>query len=140
MKAISLWQPWASAIALGHKRIETRHWPTKYLGSIAIHAAKRWTREEREFAIELRESGITVPAYDYPLGAIVATATLYDCMRTEYAMNEMFISPTEQQLGNFARGRYAWLLRDIYALPEPIPYKGAQGLFNIPDGVFDAGR
>ena len=26
MKAISLWQPWASAIALGAKRIETRSW------------------------------------------------------------------------------------------------------------------
>lgn len=26
MKAISLWQPWASAMALGLKSIETRHW------------------------------------------------------------------------------------------------------------------
>ena len=49
MKALSLWQPWASAIALGHKRIEPRHWTTSYRGLIAIHAAKRWTADEREF-------------------------------------------------------------------------------------------
>jgi hypothetical protein len=27
VKALSLWQPWASLIAVGGKRIETRHWP-----------------------------------------------------------------------------------------------------------------
>jgi len=31
MKTISLWQPWASAVAVGSKTIETRHWPTNYL-------------------------------------------------------------------------------------------------------------
>ena len=40
IKAISLWQPWASLIALGGKKIETRSWPTKYRGPLAIHASK----------------------------------------------------------------------------------------------------
>lgn len=43
MKAISLWQPYASLIALGAKTIETRSWapPAQYLETrIAIHAAK----------------------------------------------------------------------------------------------------
>lgn len=39
MKALTLWQPWASLVALGHKRIETRCWETKYRGTLAIHAA-----------------------------------------------------------------------------------------------------
>lgn len=39
MKAITIWQPWASLIACGAKRYETRSWPTKYRGPIAIHAA-----------------------------------------------------------------------------------------------------
>lgn len=134
MKAISLWQPWASAIAMGHKRIETRHWPTKYVGPIAIHAAQRWTREEREFALDLHEHGLM--PMGLPLGAIVATATLYDCMKTEYLLNEMHIGPVERRFGNFARGQYAWMLRDIETFLRPIPYKGQQGLFNIPDEVF----
>lgn len=30
MKAISLWQPWASLMAVGAKRYETRSWGTLY--------------------------------------------------------------------------------------------------------------
>lgn len=46
MKALTLWQPWASAIAVGAKRNETRSWPAvssghAYRGWLAITAAKR---------------------------------------------------------------------------------------------------
>lgn len=44
MKALSLWEPWATLIALGVKRIETRSWPapSSLLGErFAVHAAKR---------------------------------------------------------------------------------------------------
>ena len=36
MKAISLWQPWASAVSVGSKRIETRHWSTNHRGPICF--------------------------------------------------------------------------------------------------------
>ena len=39
MKTLSLIQPWASLIALGEKRIETRSWGTRYRGPLAIHAS-----------------------------------------------------------------------------------------------------
>lgn len=49
MNAISLWQPWASLVAAGIKRIETRSWGTNFRGPIAIHAAKyRLKKRERE--------------------------------------------------------------------------------------------
>lgn len=41
MKALSLWQPWASLWACGAKKYETRSWATKYRGPIAIHAGKQ---------------------------------------------------------------------------------------------------
>lgn len=41
MKAITIWQPWASLLACGAKRYETRSWATKYRGPIAIHAAMK---------------------------------------------------------------------------------------------------
>ena len=50
MKAISLTQPWASLMALGCKTIETRCWPTKERGYIAIHAAKKMTTADKDFA------------------------------------------------------------------------------------------
>jgi activating signal cointegrator 1 len=40
MKALTLTQPWASLVAIGAKKIETRSWSTDYRGPLAIHAAK----------------------------------------------------------------------------------------------------
>lgn len=56
MKAISLWQPWASLIACGAKPYETRSWapPRDLIGQpIAIHAAKKIDKGAAEFAEEL---------------------------------------------------------------------------------------
>lgn len=39
MKAITIWQPWATLLPLGIKLYETRSWATSYRGPIAIHAA-----------------------------------------------------------------------------------------------------
>lgn len=39
-KILTLSQPYASLVALGAKRIETRSWRTSYRGPLAIHAAK----------------------------------------------------------------------------------------------------
>jgi len=129
MRAISLWQPWATAIAVGTKRVETRHWSTNYTGPLAIHAAKRWGPDERNFASMEQMMG-RLPK-EIPLGAIVATCTLMGCRRTEDVEHQ--ITAIERIYGNYTPGRFAWFLTDIVALPEPIPFKGAQGFFNVPD-------
>lgn len=36
IKVITVWQPWATLIALRVKRLETRSWATKYRGPLAI--------------------------------------------------------------------------------------------------------
>ena len=38
MKALTIIQPWATLLAAGKKRIETRSWKTNYRGEILIHA------------------------------------------------------------------------------------------------------
>lgn len=56
MKAISLWQPWASLIACGAKPFETRHWapPRELIGQpIAIHAAKKIDKQAAQLAQDL---------------------------------------------------------------------------------------
>ncbi len=56
MKAISLWQPWASLVACGAKPFETRHWapPDKLIGqTIAIHAAKKIDKDAAKMAEDL---------------------------------------------------------------------------------------
>lgn len=128
MKAISLWQPWASAIALGHKRIETRHWTTKWRGEIAIHASQRFGTAERAFASVERSLG-RIPER-IPLGAIVAIARIVDVRTTEDLIAEG-MGPIEKLYGNYEPGRFGWVLEDIRALAEPIGCKGRQGFFNL---------
>jgi hypothetical protein len=95
MKAISIYQPTAAAIALGAKRIETRPWPTKHRGPISIHAAKRWRIHQSIQVVSswtwcaiLRPLGIRMGG-DVELesvlsfGAIVAVADLTDCRPTD---------------------------------------------------------
>ena len=80
MRAITLHQPWASLIALGHKTTETRSWPAPktLVGSrIAIHAAKRRSRRNKwnDRVVE------AMACVDLPLGVIVATARVDGCVR-----------------------------------------------------------
>lgn len=132
MRAISLWQPWASAMAVGLKMNETRSWSTNYRGPVAIHAAIRWTREEQSYYIHHPDYSL-LPAM-VPLGKIVAIGNLVMCTPVENVI------PTERERswGNYSEGRYAWIFDDVRALPEPIPFKGAQGFFNVPDQLVTA--
>ena len=122
-KALSLWQPWATAIALGFKRIETRSWYTPYRGPLLIHAAKT-----REGGSPPAKWGVV------PYGALVARCTLVDVIRAETAQ----VSDAEEQWGNFTRGRWAWLLSDVVPLVPPIPWRGRQGLFDVDLGLCGA--
>jgi hypothetical protein len=132
MKAISLWQPWASAIALGHKRVETRHWSTPYRGPLAIHAAKRFGPAERHFAST--EVALGRLPNRIPLGAIVATCRLVDVRPTDEL--KLTVSAIERLYGNYEPGRFGWLLEDIQPLAEPIAWTGKQGFFSVPDELF----
>jgi hypothetical protein len=159
MRAISLWQPWASAVALGSKTIETRHWSTDYRGPLAIHAAKRrvlgelihlqsfWNWQGAMSALRTGSAWVEFEKV-LPYGAIVAVATLADCLPTDSFTNGELDAPrqpqgessdiynwTERQMGNFELGRFGWVLSDIRPLIEPVPFIGRQGFFNVPDDL-----
>jgi hypothetical protein len=198
MKALSLWQPWASLIALGVKTIETRGWATKYRGPLAIHAAQRLPRDfdnvgafrvteypdmegPRPTRFELMGEGPDgwVREHAMPFGAIAAVCTLVDCLPIlEEDVDEMTgpcvlmndkplswddievwepcsIQPAdivdgevrpngslldgfhrtetkygERPYGEYASGRFAWMLADVVRLDKPIRCGGRQGLWN----------
>lgn len=132
MKALTLTQPWASAIAVGLKSVETRNWRTPYRGPIAIHAAVGYPREAQTFASSLRDLGKPLPSR-IPLGAVVATANLVRIARTEDIYPSL--SGTEQMLGDYTPGRWAWVLEDVVAVPEPIFVRGALGLWELDDAL-----
>ncbi|HEY7062646.1 MAG TPA: ASCH domain-containing protein [Chloroflexota bacterium] len=139
MKAITLHQPYATLIAIGAKRIETRSWRTHNRGPLAIHAARAWTADARAlcahqpFRSALQQGGYT-GAEALPLGAVVAVCHLSDCLRIE-ARSGLWpaeLPPedsSERKFGNYAPGRYMWLLQDIVQLPIPRAARGKQGFW-----------
>ena len=128
MKALTLTQPWASAVAFGYKHIETRSWQTSYRGRLAIHAAKGFPGWAKEFAQQERAVG-RYPGEGIPLGAIVAVATLVRIRRAEEVAYE--IGGLERLYGDYSFGRFAWVLEDIDPLTEPVYCTGAQGLWDV---------
>ncbi len=136
MKAISLWQPWASALMLGKgfKEHETRHWSTNYRGLVAIHAAKRWTRDEVYALDELVSAGF--PLNSPPRGCVLGYAELRDCVEITDVSTPPRM-PRDRIAGNWTPGRFAWRFTNHVLLPEPIPYRGAQGFFDVPDSLLN---
>jgi hypothetical protein len=47
MKALSLWQPHATLVAIGAKPYETRSWETSYRGPLAIYATVNFPKQAR---------------------------------------------------------------------------------------------
>ena len=131
MKVISIIEPWASLIKEKVKYIETRSWKTNYRGKIYIHASLKKVPKKDErinILISLLENK------NFKYGHIIAEATLVDCIY----MDEEFISKIKNNnkeyiCGEYSIGRYAWVLKDIKELNEPIPAKGNLGIWNYND-------
>lgn len=129
IKAITLHQPWASLIALGAKRLETRSWNPKWRGTLVIHAGKELSVDttDRVFISLLRDAGIT-DVYKLPLGAAVAVCELRAVYRTEEVIDRL--SAHERAFGNYQPGRSAWHLVNVRPLLPPIVVRGQQGLWD----------
>lgn len=140
MKVISIIQPWATLIALGEKRFETRSWRTKYKGNLAIHSSKKIDRSafKRVPIVQtLKKHGIVI-LDDLPTGMILATCNLEGCFEvledkgdSAVLGNEYHIaSGNEYHFGDFNKGRYGWLVSNVNVLDNSIPAKGQLGLWN----------
>lgn len=119
MKAITIHQPFASAIAFGAKRFETRTWKTHFRGKIAISAGKKPVPEEFKQYFEMDV---------YPMGCIVCITEITDCILMDKKLIES-ISDREFNLGDWVVGNYAWKLGTV-ELFKTIPVVGKQGLWN----------
>jgi activating signal cointegrator 1 len=136
------------------KHIETRDWATTYRGPLLIHQTKglgeMFANEAALWDLCLREpfrTTLTAAGYDnpgrLPRGAIVAVCELKAIAKVEHFVDgewsgavlhygsQMTELPDEPELsfGDYSIGRYAWLLADIRALPEPIAARGMPGLW-----------
>ena len=148
MKALTLYQPWATLIAIGAKKIETRSWQTSYRGPLAIHASmegkyitwrdvrsKHYLCDKEPFYSVLMDYYHSMPALKvlkelFPKGAIVAICELVSCFRIpEDHSYALMISDQEKAFGDYTPGRFMWMLDKVQKLEIPILVKGARGLW-----------
>ena len=137
MKVLSLMEPWGSLIkekvkyyiAVSKIKEKTRNvLKTNYRGELYIHTSLKKIPKNDE---RIRELVNLLKDKDIKYGYIIAKCNLVDCIY----MDEEFINkiktenPTEYKCGEYAVGRYAWVLKDIRKI-EPIQAKGHLGIWN----------
>jgi hypothetical protein len=151
MKALTVWQPWASLIAAGVKPYEFRGrtYPL-YLQAqrIVIHAAQRKVRrdEVRELILRLEREGGWGLEMDVaralpllhrwlqspeilPLSTGLCTAKLDSCV---HVLRLPSVAAHPERHDEIARGMWGWHLTEIEPLPMLEPVKGAQGFWEWP--------
>ena len=127
MKAVTLIQPVATLVVLGACRLEVRAWRTTHRGRVAVYASRAFPQEAREVCTRepVRSALRAALGHDdwrrLPLGALLGTVELIDC------------TPTEE---DSRPGGWAWVLDNPEPLPQPIPYRGCLGIFEVPDDLF----
>lgn len=133
MKALTIWQPYASLIPKGLKHYETRSFKTNYRGPLLIHSghkSMRWilkhsNEEALDVAIEIFG---TEELMNLPAGCAICIVDLVDCIE----MTPEFIaaqSPTELAVGDWQPGRYAWKMENPRAV-DPVKLIGKLGFWD----------
>lgn len=138
MRGLTLWQPWASLVAIGVKTYETRSWKVTYRGPLAIHAAQREPvrvggEVETSMVWELDAEGFEF--IHLPRGAIVAVCELVDCFPVEELWPELSEMENEQYFGDWSAGRYAWTLSNVRLVNPPLWISGSRGLWQVQSKV-----
>lgn len=135
MKAFTVFQPYAFAIAVGLKEYETRSRRTHIRGRVAVHAGKKKINAQEAYMDALVEGRGNEHAYHLcrthrpeEYGAVIGTVEIVDCVPVEEIVNS--ISPLERALGDYSPGRFAWVLKNPIMFPKPIPARGNQGWWN----------
>lgn len=163
MKALTIWQPWASLIMAGAKPYEFRGWRAhrSLIGHrIVIHAsARKIVRREVLSIIERLDSddfnragtclhrGPAMPILEAALAmtmrgadgslALPLSAGLGTAIlgepRNGYDIAEEFGLPRVNDSDRDEHANWGWPLTNIEIWDGPIPMKGAQGFWNWPE-------
>jgi hypothetical protein len=118
IRALTIRQPWAWAIAKGYKDVENRSWQTKYKGLFLIHAAMRCDPDGLPFLKKILPQEVIKDKSpdDFPSGGFVGFAKIDDCVT--YHGSQFFTGP------------FGFVIKEPYQFPL-IPFRGDQGLFKV---------
>ena len=131
MKVLSLTEPYATLIKNGIKNIETRSWKTTYRGRLYIHASS--TKIPKAYR-ENQALMSLVNNKELSYGNIICSCDLVDCIEmTDEFIDDIRKNNNEYVTGIYAKGRYAWILKNVEILNNPIKAKGHLGIWNYED-------
>jgi hypothetical protein len=143
VKVLSLTQPWATLMAIGEKKIETRSWRPRGAYCpfpLAIAASAGFPADCQDFCYVqpfrnvLHAAGYLGPS-DLPTGCILAVVDVVECPATEDLLHRG-ITRWERDFGDYRPRRYGWVTANLRRLPKPLRFSGGQGLTkDIPDDV-----
>ena len=156
MKALSLYQPYASLWAAGHKRCEVRGW--RYKGDLplvlAIHASLQdAVLPEGRRLLHLAQAvsklgcpimytprgGVILGLGNLPRGHVIGLVRLVKMAKTEAVLPGIQQEDwavdlaTDQELAvssDFSPGQYAWIADRFHPLREPARYPGRRHVFD----------
>lgn len=149
MRALTLTQPWAGLVASGIKLVENR--PRRmikvedYGRPFAIHANRQMDESVYKRAVEIAPELAPRGPYSWSddrwyklsrvAGAVIGVATISGCImgRADLPFHEGELVPPEQLRWFF--GPIGYVLRDVIALPQPVPCRGWQGFWTLPADV-----
>jgi hypothetical protein len=125
MRAVSIRQPWAWAIARGHRPVTNQDVPTAYRGPMLVHASMRVDLSSCHSPL-IRSAGWDPADPLATLGAVIAVAELTGVC-----------SPGEVcECGPWAEeGSHHWRISGVRALPRPVVALGRLGLWEPSAGL-----
>lgn len=139
VKALTLWRPWAAAIVHGKKRVENRGWtpPCSMLGQdIALHAGK--TLDDDDVNDDIVASGVPRDLLPGPIGivAVVRLVGFVDTRHDRLVFAGVSIDAARAAIDSeWFGGDVGWVFDRVRPLAEPVPCRGAQGLWDLPPDV-----
>lgn len=138
IRALTVQQPWGHAIIHGGKNVENRTQVWGYRGPLAIHAGRRdsqrgWESPLVRQALGVHEGGVVDGGLEY--GAVIGVVDLVDCHPDAGCCSPWGESAYVEHGGRVRRRITHLVLQDPRPLPEPIPCRGALGLWILPPGV-----
>lgn len=132
IKAVTIWEPWATLIMAGVKQFETRHWRHGYRGPLVIHASLRW-RDDQRTIVTWHPYRELLAALDWTpeqtLGCCLGIVDLVKIWPTTNGELQATLSDQERKLGDFRPQRFAWQFTNPRRFEKPVAAKGAQSLW-----------
>jgi hypothetical protein len=134
MRALTICQPYAELILRGLKRVENRTWSIDYRGAILIHAGQ----SKKFFTAD--NYGIGLAEMDF--GAVVGVAQVRGCIAFHPGkrLDPLVLEAWPWLDGHVhCEGPYCWILEDVFRFQSPVPFRGFQGIFHVPNDLVAAG-